>query len=801
MTPYSSAFWTVCLAFQTVHFATPAGTRPAIHRGNITILPGGRILSPVGIELPTGPGTFGLAVSPLGKIVTTNLGPERLSLSYMEKEKKGPWSVHNLVTAKTEKSSEFRKSEFRKEESDADSDWTSVFMGVAFSGEKNAWVAEGNSGRVRLVDLTSGARKHLIDLNQDGYSDSFTGDLVVDPDRSLLYVTDQANFRIAVIDTKRNRLITSVKTGRLPFALALSEDRKLLYVTKVGTYNFKLPRTGDSVIHEADSLAIVNVEDPAAPKLETSIRTGLPLTTQNSGGSSPSGVIAGGGQIFISNAHDDSITILDAKTRKIVREVNLRIPGLEAFRGIMPLGMAFDAKSNSLYFAAAGINAVGIIDLTARKVSYVPTGWFPTRVVVQDGNVYVSNAKGHGTGPNVFTRNFFESDGFYDTLRRGSVSVFPVPDAANLKTLTQTVLSANGFIPIANPSTALPKEIKHVVLIVKESRAFDEVFGDVGGVPALARMGATNGYADGGRKRFSLQRINVTPNHHAIAKQWMMSDNFYADSEGSQDGHQWLAGTYPDAWTESSLMSSYAGQKDFRSPTTAPGRLLFPVKTKSIDLEALQKDGTLWRHLETKGISFRVFGGGSDTAAETMNTTDQSRAAQLIQELEASYAKPGKPLPQFIIVHLPNDEMSKPRPDDGYPYQSSYVADNDYALGRIIEYLSHSPWWKEMAVFVTEASAEGGRDHIDSHRTVLLGASPYFKKDYVVHTNSSFPGLLKTVFRLLGVGPLNLYDACAADLSDAFTNQPDFTPYLLQAEDLRLFDPSKARSPQTVKPN
>jgi hypothetical protein len=303
----------------------------------------------------------------------------------------------------------------------------------------------------------------------------------------------------------------------------------------------------------------------------------------------------------------------------------------------------------------------------------------------------------------------------------------------------------------------------------------------------------------------------------------------------SVDGHHWLVGNYPDAWTESSLMAAYAGQKDFRFPTTAPGRLLFAGSDSSVHPEEIQEAGTLWHHLERNNISFRNFGEGFELAGVeegeglkpfgvryltnvpvpapllrnssreypgfNMNIPDQFRASQFIKELEEQYAKPGKPLPQFIFIHLPNDHMTKPRPADGYPYAASYVADNDYALGRIVQYLSHSPWWKEMAVFVTEDDAQGGRDHVDSHRTVLLGAGPWFKKDYVIKTNSSFPGLLKTIFRLLGMPPLNLFDASAADLSEAFTDQPDFTPYDLLEEDPRVFIPANAREPKDPRPS
>ena len=145
--------------------------------------------------------------------------------------------------------------------------------------------------------------------------------------------------------------------------------------------------------------------------------------------------------------------------------------------------------------------------------------------------------------------------------------------------------------------------------------------------------------------------------------------------------------------------------------------------------------------------------------------------------------------------------MTKPRPKDGYPFEASFVADNDYALGRIVEFLSQTPWWREMAIFVTEDDAQGGRDHIDAHRTVLMGLGPYFKRNYVSHVNTSFPGMLKTIFRLLGLPPLNLFDAVASDLGDCFANTPDYGGYQVLKEDSRLFDPAVAREPLDPRPS
>jgi len=273
----------------------------------------------------------------------------------------------------------------------------------------------------------------------------------------------------------------------------------------------------------------------------------------------------------------------------------------------------------------------------------------------------------------------------------------------------------------------------------------------------------------------------------------------------------------------------------FRLPTTAPGRLSFPQSNSSVHPEETLEAGALWHHLERHGIAFRNFGEGFELAGVqeqpgekptgarfmtnipmpdplyrntsreypqfNMNIPDQYRATQFIREIEERYGKGSEELPRLLFIHLPNDHMAKPRPQDGYPFEISFVADNDIALGRILEYLSHSRWWSRMAVFITEDDAQGGVDHIDSHRTVLLVASPYARRNYVSRVNSSFPGLLKTTFRLLRIPPLNLYDAAATDLADCFSGEPDFTPYKTLPVNPDLFDPAKARDPLDPEPS
>lgn len=858
-----------------MEYTAPAGRLPVIRRpGAATIIPGGRVIHPMGEIHATGPGPFGLAISPDGEtVVTANGGPQRFSFTVLQREKANRWRIRHLLAP-------------RERESGAeDDDWRSVFMGIAFADNNTLLASEGNSGRVREIDPSNGTRRRVYDLNQGGFKDSYTGDLAYDAARKLLYVVDQANFRLAVIDIRARSIVSSVRVGRLPFAVALSPDGRKVYVTNIGMFEYrgipgadpkraretglpfpafgfpspeardgalrqtpsgevKVPGLGDPNVRESNSLAIVNVENPAAPRIETFVPCGLPFGKGTAGGSSPSGVVATADRVFVSNGHNDSITVVDARTNQIAGEIPIRIPGLETLRGVLPIGLAYDEASGRLLVAEAGMNAIGVVDAKQMKViGHLPAAWFPTRVVLHGGKVFVTSAKGIGVGPNADRAgNPLESETFISVLRRGVISIFALPEAAAIPDHTRSVFQMNGFVPQARESAPLPAAVRHVVLIVKENRTFDEVFGDferaandiVRGAGTLARFGV-KGYVDGGGSRLSIQNVNVAPNHQAVARRWTLSDNFYADSEVSVDGHHWLAGAYPNAWTESSLMAAYGGQKDFRFPTTAPGRLIFAGSNSSVHPEEQNEAGTLWHHLDRHGVSFRNYGEGLELAGAdegpgleptgarfltnvplsdplyrntsrtypmyNMNIPDQFRAAAFIEEMQQKYIRGGEPFPRFIFIHLPNDHMTTPRPGDGYPYRASFVADNDYALGRILEFLSGTPWWKEMAVFVTEDDAQGGLDHVDAHRTVLLVAGPYARKNYVSHTNSSFPGLLKTIFRLLGIPPLNLFDAVASDLSDCFSDSPDFAPYKALRVDPRLFEPEKARIPERPEPS
>jgi DNA-binding beta-propeller fold protein YncE len=826
----------------------------------VSILPGGRIVAPIGDQYATGPGAFALALSPSEReIATANAGPFGASLTILE-WLRDHWDNRQVLAS-------------------ADPEWRGVSTGLAFSGDRNLYVSEGNSGRIDMFD-SHDQRRRVIDINQGGFHDSFTGDLAFDFEHNILYAVDQANQRVAAIDGRTRQVVASVRVGRLPFAMALSPDRRKLYVTNAGMFAYqpipgadaersratglpfpafgfpspeawqgvegrtaggavKVPGLGDPNAREANSVAVLDVSQPAAAKVVAWVRTGRAVGEIAEGravvgGSGPSGVCATADWVFVSNANQDSISILNARSNELEAEIPIRIPGLESLRGVLPIGLAYHPKSGWLFVAEAGINAVGVIDVAKRRVlGHLPAAWFPTRVAVSEDTVYVANARGHGIGANATAGATLREQLEFSPINQGTLSAFRVPDAADLPAHTAFVLEAGGLRPRRPGAAAgdLPDAIRHVVLIVKESRSYDEVLGDIAGAadpaamgaPALARFGA-NGYVDGHRRRISLRGVDVAPNHHAIARRWAFSDNFYSEADGSVDGHHWLTGAYPNPWVETSLLAAYGDGKDFRPTAEAAGRLAFAGRNASTQPEDLPEAGGIWHQLERHQVSFLNFGEGFELAGVAegagfepsgarfltnvpmpdplyrntsrvypgfnIRISDQRRASAFIGEIEERYVKTGAALPQFLYVSLPGDYLAPARPADGYPYEESFLADNDYALGRILEFLSGTKWWDRMAVFVTEADAGGGFDHIDARRTLLLCAGPWAKRHYVSHVNTSIPGLLKTIFRLLRIPPLNLFDATAADLSDCFAASPDPAGYRVVDVDKRVFDPA-----------
>jgi hypothetical protein len=479
-------------------------------------------------------------------------------------------------------------------------------------------------------------------------------------------------------------------------------------------------------------------------------------------------------------------------------------------------------------------------------MGYFPTAWFPARLAVSpDGKtLYVADAKGFGAGPNGGPNYQEGPEGNYiGDITHGFVSIISIPDGRALEQMTARVLRNNGFVsatqavrrgaasPVPPPGQPSAK-IKHVVFIVRENRTYDEVFGDlriagaaVEGEPSMARWGENALVKEKGEPA-EVEDARVTPNAHALARRFAFSDNFYVDSDVSVDGHHWLVGNYPNEVLESGWPAAYGDKLDFVPDADAPGRL--GIGCGNPCPETYLEAGSLWEHLAKHHISFRNYGEGVSSPGKydgpglmptglreavnmpmpevlfentsrsyaTFNTniSDQYRFRQFQREFEIRFVNGKGSLPQFIYIWLPNDHTAKPRPEDGYRYRASYVADNDLALGKLVELFSHSPFWKDMAIFVTEDDAQGGRDHVDAHRSLLLVISPYARRG-VSHVHTSMASIIKTFDLIFGLPHLNQYDAAATDLSDMFTTTPDFRPFEALPSDTRIFDPAKVHEP------
>jgi len=660
------------------------------------------------------------------------------------------------------------------------------------------------------------------------------------PDGRRAYVANMGTFEYSLLEWPNGK-----DPRGLPFPAFGYPSREAREGTVIA--DRPVPGLGDPNVEEANSVFVVDLETPSSPKVTARLKTGMPVG-EAVGGAEPAGLALSPDTLYVSNATNDTVEAWDLASHG-KRWSALLAPAsyLRELRGVLPFGLALSPDRRRLYVAESGINALGVLDAaTGAVLGHVPMGWYPSGVAISpDGRrLYVSNAKGYGSGPNggpgfepmpwpsPFPRP--DPDTHYiGRLMKGTVSLLDVPADASLAAHTQRVLANNGFLPrppARRPDHPVPARagvvsprIKYVVFITKENRTFDEVYGDLPGVqgePSLARFGVD-------RKVGPHSGVTVMPNHRTLARRFALSDNFYVDSDVSADGHRWLVGAYANHWVETVTTAGYGGGSKFEREV-GPGRLALFESNSSLTPEDYPEAGALWQHLERHHVSFRNYGEGYEFAGTdesagmkptgarvpvnvpmpdalfhntsrlypsfNMTIPDQYRADVFLRDLR-SWSEGKEPMPRFVFLLLPNDHGAPPRHDRGYPWLESYMADNDFALGRIVAGLSRSPFWKEMAVFVTEDDAQSGRDHVDAHRSLCLALGPYAKRGYVSHRHLSIASITKTIYRLLGLPHLHLYDAAATDLADLLTSTPDFAPYEAVPVDLRIFDPATAGDP------
>jgi YVTN family beta-propeller protein len=575
-------------------------------------------------------------------------------------------------------------------------------------------------------------------------------------------------------------------------------------------------------------------------RIKTGYLVGVPRDDiETVGGASPGAVAVDARAVYVANATNDTITVIDPKTARTVAEIEMSVPGLEHLRGVLPFGLALAPDGRRLYAACAGLNAVAVIDTVRHEVEgYIPAGWFCSLVrVSRDGRtLYISSAKGLGSGRNGGKGFVRPARGLHPAdIMQGTLQVVSVPAPTALNAMTRRLIAntyvtreAGADVPsILNPSVSGSSRIRHIVFIVKENRTFDQVFGQrlgVNGDAALTTLGLDMHVTSKDKSR-SIDHVDVSPNHHALADRFAIDDNFFCDADQSNTGHRWVAGVYPNEWVEVNARSTI--EERLFSP--APGRRYVSGSNAVVLPEDYNEAGALWEHLERHGVSFFNFGFGAEMpaaleeqafketgnrmavsfplpkplfdrssrtfAAFNMAIPDQYRMDMFEAELAERWSSGREPFPRLITVALPNDHLTSEHPADGYPFAESYMADNDLALGRLVQTLSRTRWWKDTLIIVTEDDPQGGRDHVEAHRSLVMFIGPHVKRGYVSHVLADFGSLMKLMFRLLGVPPLNQFDATASLPLDMFTDMPDLTPYRARAIDRRLFDPDLAFKP------
>jgi DNA-binding beta-propeller fold protein YncE len=637
--------------------------------------------------------------------------------------------------------------------------------------------------------------------------------LAISPDGKTLWAVLNMRNSLAQIDVAAGKVVREIPVGNAPYGVAIVGQRAY-----VSNWAGRHPNKGNTSAESGSGSRVrvdptryiandgsVSVVDLKAGKELTQIVVGL----------HPAGIAATpqGRHVIVACANSDVLKVIDVQSNRVVETISTRPAGKLLF-GSAPNAVAISSNGKWIYASNGTNNAIAVIEFSpgkSRLAGCIPTGWYPAGLAldVRRKSVYVANVKGVGSrnldwkgsrkigGKAIFGYNS------HDHL--GTVSLIPLPTAKQLVEQTQTVLANNrlteAISALAPPRKDAPPRpvpqrhgepsvFKHVWYIIKENRTYDQVFGDVErgeGDPELCIYGR-----------------EVTPNHHKLVDEFVLLDNFYCSGVLSADGHQWTNEAYVTDYLEKSFgafVRSYpywggdamayapsgfiwdnvlAHKKSLRvygefvkasinwkdpakkgRPTFLDCYRDFIEDKQQIDVQATAAIESLAPYLCPTAIGFPSI------------VPDVHRAAQFIRELNDFEVK-GE-LPNFMIMLLPNDHTAGTKP--GMPTPAAAVADNDLALGRIVEAVSHSKFWPETCIFVVQDDPQNGFDHIDGHRTVALVISPYARRHALDSTNYNQTSMVRTIELMLGLPPMNQIDASATPMAKCFTDKIDLTPY------------------------
>jgi hypothetical protein len=671
------------------------------------------------------------------------------------------------------------------------------FLAVSHSGESEA--------EIRLVDLKAKKVVQKIRLADTWYGMKFSGETlyVSGGFRNCVYIFRLVAGNLVAKDTLRFADPHPKYDGALQ-GLDIWGNRLAVVFRNDSTLRIMNTKSRKQRIVKLDGMPYTCAFLPngtllvsiwGSKKIEAFSRTALEYEIPTGDHPNEIALSRNGKYAFVACANDNTVTVIDILRRKAVASVSTAIHP-DAPEGSTTNSVALTGDLKTLVAANADNNSLTIVNVEKPDrpipLGFVPVGWYPTKVLVlKDGTLLVVNGKGG--------RSFANPDGTYIAhLMVGSLSLLPMPDAKELHEYSQRVFDNTPYkheqllqVPYPEESAVPhkigdPSPIKHVVYIIKENRTYDQVFGDM-----------PEGNGDSSLCIFGQE---VTPNHHKLAREYVLFDNFYVNSEVSADGHNWSVAGYATDYVEKTWPTRYGkrgGAYDIEGghPCAAPA------------------SGYLWNIAAAHNVSFRSYGefitandtvGKPGTARDPglrghyapyyrgwdLDFSDVDRFKEWEEEFN-HYEKDGR-LPQLCIMHLPNDHTAGSKRGSWTP--RAYVAQNDYALGLIIERISRSRFWDETAIFVVEDDAQNGPDHIDAHRSVALVMGPWVKRHFVDHTLYSTASMLRTVELILGLPPMSQYDAAATPMFLAFATVADTAGYAVERPQIDLNERNKRGS-------
>ena len=711
---------------------------PGFQSDSSILLPNHYRLTPAGTQIPVGDLPLNMVISPGGRyLVVTNNGYSEQFVSVIDIA--AGRQVQTLPV-------------------------TASFFGLTFNdGGTKLFVSGGGHNKIYIFSTTDGERftqRDSIQLSPYPGEEWFVTGLASAENGDILYAATKTKRTLFRLSVPEKKILDTLQFDHFLYDVVITPDKKKLYVSIWG----------------GSAVAVV---DAATMKLLKRLPTGDHPNKM---------VLSGDGRLYVACANTDNITVIDTQTDEVTATISVS-PYEGAPYGSTPNGLALSPDGKTLYVANAGNNDVAVVDVAASDHATVqgliPSGWYPTATAVSpDGKtLYIANGKGIISRPNPEApqpADKHPKKGQYiGRLLWGTVSVVPVPNSKTLQQYTAQVRKNNrwdGSMTVENnhaiPAPGGTSPIKHVIYIIKENRTYDQVFGDMprgNGDTSLVLFGR-----------------NISPNHHQLAEEFILFDNFYVDAEVSADGHEWSMGAIATDFVEKTWPATYSGRG-----RGYPSEGSYPIASPT--------NGYLWDMAARKGISYRSYAEfikiGHNEKGEYYYTTmktledhfaphyrpwdleypDTLRAAEFIRELH-EYEKSGD-WPNLMIMRLPNDHTYGTK--EGRHTPRSMMADNDLALGMVVDAVSHSKFWKETAIFVLEDDAQNGPDHVDAHRSILLVASPYAKRGWVDHNMYSTVSVLRTIELILGMEPMSQFDAAAFPLTTAFTDTPDLTPYTM----------------------